>query len=82
MQKENQKLEVKISEDELRELIHGEEFRWVIKTNKGEDINVLVRLERYDDLEEEAEENDDPEHETSEDEVEEDEEEAEEDDSF
>lgn len=85
MPKENQKLEVKISEDELRDLIRGEEFRWVIKTDKGEDINVLVRLERYDDLEvdeEEAEENDDPEHETSEDEVEEDEEEAEEDDSF
>lgn len=51
MPKENQKLEVKISEEELRELIHGEDFRWVIKTNKGEDINVLVRLERFDDLE-------------------------------
>ncbi len=50
MSKENQKLEVKISEDELRDLIRGEEFRWVIKTDKGEDINVLLKLERYDKL--------------------------------
>lgn len=68
MPKENQKLEVKISEEELRELIHGEEFRWVIKTNKGEDINVLVRLERFDDLEvDDGEEAEDVEEEEEED---------------
>jgi hypothetical protein len=75
MPKENQKLEVKISEDELRELIHGEEYRWVIKTDKGEDINVLVRLERFDDLEmdeEETEEEDDEDETEEDEEVEED----------
>lgn len=51
MNRTNPKIEVVISEDELRDLIRGLEFKWTLQTSEGDDVNVLVRLERFSDIE-------------------------------
>lgn len=51
IQKENPKLIIPFSEGDLQDLINGEEFRWTFTTDKGQDIDVLLRSETQDDLE-------------------------------
>lgn len=77
MAKLNQKLELLISEDELRDLIRGEEFKWTLATKEGEDIDVLVRLERDEDREIESDDEEiDEDEESDEDEMDDDSEEG------
>ncbi len=38
--KTNQKLNIYFSEEDLQELLNGEEFNWTFTTDKGEDINI------------------------------------------
>ncbi len=49
MNKDNPTVEILISEDELRDLIRGSEFKWTLPASDGQDINILVRLERWSD---------------------------------
>ena len=49
--KGNQGITVPVSEEDIQELQNGEEFTWVLRTNLGENIDVLLRQELEEDLE-------------------------------
>ena len=48
--KQKQKLIIPLSENDLQELEFGKEFHWTFTTNKGEDIDVHLRLETQEDI--------------------------------
>ena len=49
---ETQKLEIPFSESDVQEMVSGEfEFEWTFPTDKGEDIDVLIRPEQDSDNE-------------------------------
>jgi hypothetical protein len=49
--KVNAKLIILFSESDLNNLMNGEEFRWTFTTDKGEDIDILLRPELDSDFE-------------------------------
>lgn len=49
--KPNAKMVIYFSEQDLQDLINGEQFQWTFPTDRGEDIDVLLRGETQDDLE-------------------------------
>lgn len=63
IQKAHPKIVIPLSEADLQELMAGEEFRWTFTTDKGQDIDVLLRPEAEEDFEIEEDgtlEDDDP----------------------
>ena len=46
----NQKLVIPVSEQDIYDLQNGEEFDWTFTTDRGEDIDILIRLEVESDL--------------------------------
>ena len=49
--KGNQGITVPVSEEDIQELQNGEEFTWTFRTDFGENIDVLLRQELEEDLE-------------------------------
>ena len=51
MIKKNQEITIPMSEQDLWDLQNGEEFNWTFTTDKGEDIDILIRAEEEGDNE-------------------------------
>ena len=43
--KKNQSITIPMSENDLQELMNGEEFNWTFPTESGEEIDILIRPE-------------------------------------
>lgn len=55
--KENQKLVIPFTENDIQELGSGEEFDWTFETDRGESIDIHIKQEEYEEDEEEDENN-------------------------
>ena len=47
----NQKLKIPFTENDIEELMNGEEFHWTFETEKGESIDVHIFKEEFSDEE-------------------------------
>ncbi len=54
----NPKLIIPFETSDIEELMNGETFKWTFTTDKGQDIDVLLRLEKSNDIEEDEPEDD------------------------
>lgn len=49
--KKNQKLVIPFTENDIQELGSGEEFNWTFETDKGESIDIHIKQETDEDIE-------------------------------
>jgi len=47
--KNNPRMVIKFTENEVEELMNGAEFRWTFPTDEGVDIDVLITRDENDD---------------------------------